>query len=59
VEEGIRVYMDVRERALEKEFEEEYFREACLGECAPSTFRVVAVLDANGDGMMEVVTATP
>jgi len=45
---------EVRQRALEAE----YYREACLGECAPSTFRVAAVLDANGDGTMEVVTAT-
>ena len=44
----------VRQRAVEAE----YYREACLGECAPSTYRVAAVLDANGDGTMEVVTAT-
>ena len=45
---------EVRQRAVE----EEYYQEACLGECAPSTYRVAAVLDANGDGTMEVVTAT-
>ena len=45
---------EVRQRALEAE----YYREACLGECAPSTYRVAAVLDANGDGTMEVITAT-
>ena len=45
---------EVRQRTLEAE----YYREACLGDCAPSTFRVAAVLDANGDGTMEVVTAT-
>jgi len=45
---------EVRQRALE----EEYYQEACLGDCAPSTFRVAAVLDANGDGVMEVVTST-
>jgi hypothetical protein len=44
----------VRQRALEAE----YYQEACLGDCAPSTFRVAAVLDANGDGAMEVVTGT-
>ncbi|MEF8815444.1 MAG: hypothetical protein V5A58_01515 [Salinibacter sp.] len=43
----------VRQRAVEAE----YYREACLGECAPSTYRVAAVLDANGDETMEVVTA--
>lgn len=45
---------EVRQRALE----EDYFREACLGDCAPSTYRVAAVFDANGDGTMEVVTST-
>lgn len=52
----LRVDLDgeVRQRALE----EDYFREACLGDCAPSTYRVAAVFDANGDGTMEVVTST-
>lgn len=36
--------------------EEEFFLERCLGECAPSSYRIAAVLDTNGDGTMEVVT---
>lgn len=42
----------VRQRPLD----EEYYRETCVAECAPSSFWIAAVLDANGDGTMEVVT---
>ncbi len=42
----------VRQRPLD----EEYYLETCVAECAPSSFWIAAVLDANGDGTMEVVT---
>lgn len=40
----------------QRPLEEEYYPEKCLAECAPSTYWIAAVLDANGDGTMEVVT---
>ena len=35
--------------------DEEYYPDGCVAECAPSSFRIVAVLDLNGDGAMEIV----
>lgn len=43
---------EVRETPLEAE----YYPEECIGECAPSSFRVSNVLDLNADGILEVVT---
>lgn len=43
---------EVREIVLE----EEYYPEECIATCAPSSYRIAAVLDLNGDGVMEVIT---
>lgn len=37
---------------------EEYYPDECLAECAPAIYRVSAVVDANGDGLMEVMLAS-
>jgi hypothetical protein len=34
---------------------EEYYPTGCIGDCAPAAHGVAAVLDVNGDGVMEVV----
>ena len=36
---------------------EEYYLTACIGECAPATHRVAALLDMSGDGVIEIVLA--
>jgi hypothetical protein len=36
---------------------EEYYFTGCIGECAPAAHRVAALLDVNGDGVMEIVLA--
>lgn len=43
-------------RVRQRPLDEEYYLETCVAECAPSSFWIAAVLDANGDGTMEVVT---
>ena len=32
------------------------YPEECIAECAPASYRIAAVLDVNGDGIMEVIT---
>jgi transcriptional regulator with XRE-family HTH domain len=34
---------------------EEYYPTGCIADCAPAAYRVAAVLDVSGDGVMEVV----
>ena len=36
---------------------EEYYFTGCIGECAPAVHRIAALLDLNGDGVIEVVLA--
>lgn len=35
--------------------EEEYYPAGCIMECAPAEYHVTAVLDVNGDGLMEII----
>lgn len=34
---------------------EEYYPTGCIADCAPAAYRVAAVLDVSGDGVLEVV----
>jgi hypothetical protein len=36
---------------------EEYYFTGCVGECTPAAHRVAALLDMNGDGVIEIVLA--
>lgn len=36
---------------------EEYYPDGCIADCAPSTLRISGIVDANGNGVMEVILA--